>query len=133
LGLKYNVLLISDGLTWWRETPGQASGSHSRNLSSLISFFGFKLKMLNTESNPLSKQEKILAYQNLKKDIVRAGVVFIKNLHFTSFIILIREFNISLKDFVFYRCPHYTEDPFKKNSSLHPACVALECNPYSKK
>ena len=132
LGLRYDVLLISDGLTWWRETPGQASSIHFSRVSSLVSFFKFKFDMLEKQTNLFSDIEKFNAVSNLNKDIVRASIKFLIKLEFKNCILLLRSFKISLIDIILYRFPHFHCDPFANNTSMNPVCEPLASNPFSR-
>lgn len=60
----YPTLLISDQLTWWRETPGQASQLIRKNTKSIIENFLMHREVILTTPNPLNKVERLLAISN---------------------------------------------------------------------
>ena len=131
IGAANNVLLISDGLTWWRETIGQASSVHSKNINSIISLYKFRFSLINSSAAPLNQSEKRDAEVNLKREISRYTISFIKSFKFYSAIKIVIQFKISLIDLIGYRRAFITKDPFEIHTPHDPARVKLELNPFS--
>lgn len=70
LGKKYDTLLISDGLTWWRETPNQASSKISASAKAFMESIDLELEMLKAHC-PLTEMEINEAKQNIETKILR--------------------------------------------------------------
>jgi glycosyltransferase involved in cell wall biosynthesis len=131
IGSTNKVLLISDGLTWWRETIGQASSVHSRNIKSIISLYNFKISILRSSNLPFEEFEKKSAMINLKKEISRHIMRLVKEFRICDAKQLYNQFEISLIDLMKYRSGYIKKDPFEFYSSHNPARVPISSNPFS--
>jgi len=60
----YPTLLIADQLTWWRETPGQASQLISKRAEAIIENFCMHRDLILKTNNPLNERERLLAIEN---------------------------------------------------------------------
>lgn len=66
LAQKNPILLIEDGLVWWRNTPGQASEKLMNSYNGQIESFIIKLTFLKSNSCPLQTEEISEAKVKLK-------------------------------------------------------------------
>lgn len=61
---KYHTLIAQDQLTWWRETPGQASQLIWNNPVSILESYHLHLDIISNEENPLTTIERKQAITN---------------------------------------------------------------------
>ena len=78
-----NVLVVEDQLTWWRETPGQASSLIQANIKSLLQDISFQISFIHKID--LQEHEVKLFMKNKFIEINRVLRNQIKTLQITSF------------------------------------------------
>jgi len=61
---EYNTLVIQDQLTWWRETPNQASQMFAKSTNSIIESYELNIKVLLENNNLLTETELQNAIEN---------------------------------------------------------------------
>ena len=76
IALSYNMMIISDQLTFWRETPNQASSISRKLLSSYFEKVDMDYLFLNEATNKqiFTSTEYLQAKYNLSKSILR-GII----------------------------------------------------------
>ena len=105
-----NVLIIPDQLTWWRETPGQASQILSNSLEGIVEGFNLKLEFLD-ENCPLPEEDRKKARDNVRYALAKLILKNTVKLKFRDAIHLMKNFNIPLK---------YLFDPFRNPVKIDP-------------
>ncbi|MFT2007748.1 glycosyltransferase family 2 protein [Pontibacter sp. 13R65] len=127
----YNSLIINDNITWWRQTPGQASSSLTDNLW----FYRLKHQMyqrfLTDPKCPLSDQEKKDAFFNISKVEWEVVINKMKKFKFFDAFKLIKMLNLPISTISNYLKARKFKDPFSDFSSVKPLRVNFENNPYS--
>jgi glycosyltransferase involved in cell wall biosynthesis len=130
---EYNVLLIPDGLAWWRETPGQASKNLQNNMIGKTEALFCTSIMLNNTKCPLSEPEKEQVRINSRGGFLREVVFnYLLKGKVVSAFKIIRKAGINLNDIkYFFKKPKYKliqdeeiinpltdfyKNPFLKNS-----------------
>ncbi len=78
------ILLIQDGLVWWRKSPGQASEKLLNSYSRLIEPLQIKTRFLQEISCPLNEVEKNRAKLKLKQKYQKLLLSLIKRLKFND-------------------------------------------------
>lgn len=86
---KYPTLLVQDQLTWWRETPGQASESVRNTPSAIVENYLLHAEIILDSTNPLSEDERIKAMQNEMYKMRMILFSFLKRLKLKSFVLLL--------------------------------------------
>lgn len=77
LALEHPVLLISNGLAWWRRTPGQASEKVLRDYDGVLDKLRFSRNLLAHENCPLTESEIAKAFINLYGGSLRLAFYFV--------------------------------------------------------
>lgn len=124
-----NILLISQQVSWWRKTPGQAS-SKLETLSGIINTFKSSLAIINNNSFPLDQEEKDLAILILKESLVKVlmrKLLFKGNL--ISFTKMILNEKITIKTIINSVKPRTYF--YKSGSGVDPLALHFSKNPYS--
>lgn len=125
-----NTLLISDQLTFWRETPGQASSSIFNTIEGVLEHFDQCYYFL--KNAPLSEIELDLAKKNLRIKIFNVIKHYVKKRKLGAVIQLIKYYKISLKEInLIFSRPAYV-DPFAEYSPTSPCMLPLTKNPFSR-
>jgi len=128
---QFDSLVIGDGLTWWRETPGQASGTFLHSVEGIFESIEMKFSFLDDIKCPLSEEEIILAKENLRIILVKAIVRnFIKG-RFTFFRKIKARFGIDMTELVKAFNKPIAIDPFTDYSPSNPYMHSFSSNPFS--
>ena len=131
IAAKNNSLLINDDLTWWRETPGQASQTISKDRSFLLESYQMKFEFLNVKECPLGEKELSLARHNLYLTLSRQIISYILKGKVGYAYLLRQRLKIPFKYlFKFYE-KQVVVDVFKDYSATNPCRLAFDRNPYS--
>jgi len=131
IAAKYPSLIINDGLTWWRETPGQASQQFTKSREQLFESFGMKFDFLESVFCPLSDEKKRQAKRNLLLLLSKIVIKEIMKLHFRYAFQIASKFKLPLHAiFYCYRKP-IKINPFSSFSSTNPYREPFQNNPYS--
>jgi glycosyltransferase involved in cell wall biosynthesis len=133
IAARYNSLVINDGLTWWRETPGQASGAFSSSLQGTIESFKLKFEFLQNSNCPMSANDLQLAKDNLHLLLSKIIVRLILKGRIKSALLIQQNFGIPFKDFLRITDSPCDKNPFEGFSTIRPYSLPLVQNPYSKK
>jgi glycosyltransferase involved in cell wall biosynthesis len=131
IAAAHPTLLIIDNLTWWRETPGQASTQLSNSDVGIISGYKMKMKFLLAENCPLSANEKELAKINMSISLSRYIVKQILKLNWKRAIAIIRSCEISVVDLLEYRRSFLYKDPFESHTAINPLKMEWQKNPFT--
>lgn len=130
IGMKHKILMLNDGLAWWRETSGQASATHRQNIQSILKSFKMNVELLEDLNCPLNAEEKIKAKFNLKKEIVAFSLNMAKNGNYKMFLGLLEGCGVSFYQLPYYYFkPKFKFDPFERYSADHPLMIPFEENP----
>jgi glycosyltransferase involved in cell wall biosynthesis len=65
IAMYHNILLISNGVSWWRTYEGQASSKIRGTDSGQLEQLKLNLYFLNQKKVPLNEEDKVLAIKNL--------------------------------------------------------------------
>lgn len=130
-GAIYDTLLINDGLTWWRETPNQASSFIKLNYKFLIENFNISFSSLSEKSCPLNEKEIELAKINLNTKILQNAFQLLKNGKIKNAILLLREFKIPLYKIIKYRRKCICKDPLENYTPSKPYMISLSNSPFT--
>jgi len=117
---RYPVLIIQDQLTWWRETPGQASYRISKDPLSIIENFEMHNQIIQMCGDVLSNKEKMDAYEN---ELSRIKEVFISQLKRFKIKNLNLVIHYLLKNKIllrFIRAKRKAFNPFSEYNSSNP-------------
>ena len=64
IGKNHQILLVSEGFSWWRRRPDQASEKVLKNGTAVAEHFNYFYLFLNSHDCPLSYNEKNIAKRN---------------------------------------------------------------------
>jgi len=132
IALQHNSLLINDGLTWWRETPGQASQVHERSGELFVESYKLKFEFLEKGDCPLSKEERRMAKDNLYVVLSRAALKSLIKFDIKKAFRIMGQLKMPLQYlFIFLRRP-VEISPFEGHGPANPYMLSFEKNPYSK-
>lgn len=120
IAISHKTLIIPNGHTWWRNTPGQASQKIFASRNYFKQSYQMKLYFLRDRNNPLNEKETKDALRNIYRIITRE---IIKN--FLKFKINIaydiyRHFEISIIFFKYAFSSFIKKDPFEKYTPDKP-------------
>jgi len=130
-GAIYDTLLINDGLTWWRETPNQASSIIKLNTNYLIEDFKVSFSFLNKSTCPLNDLEKEQARFNLNTKILKNAFQFLKRGKIESAMRLLKAFNIPFYNILFWRRKSIYKNPLEKYTPSNPYMINFIDSPIS--
>ncbi len=72
IGMLYPSLIMQDGFSWWRRRKGQASEKLIKNTHLyILDSYLYLLPMLKDKNNPLSNEEKKIAFNNIYGNYLR--------------------------------------------------------------
>jgi glycosyltransferase involved in cell wall biosynthesis len=133
IAAQHKILLISNGISWWRKTSGQASAKIRGSAKGACEDLIINKKLLSDPACPLSKKEGELALKNLI-------------IGFSKKILRLELFKFRLPSF--FKCQKFSKIPiwkvfyyfFLKQDLSHlrkanpeaPLCLDFKKNPYSK-
>jgi glycosyltransferase involved in cell wall biosynthesis len=132
IGARYNTLLITDGLTWWRETSGQASSLIKNDNKHFVADYEMKRFFLNDKSSPLSHEERTMADRNLKIVVSRKIIYYIKKFKISEAFELKSSSKVSFPDLLSAFSKPLYKDPFEKYSPDKPYKLSWDRNPFTK-
>ncbi len=116
---NHNILIIADQLTWWRETPGQASQNLSNSINGLIESYEMRFAFLNNNC-PLAPNQIEKAINNLNVNLGKILLKKIIKLKFSDARAVYKNFKPPVK-FIFNTTLNYTYlNPFEKYSPENP-------------
>ncbi len=135
IALTHPILLISNGVSWWRMTPGQASSKVRGSISGVFENLKIKDYFLDHPNCPLSTEEKAIAKSNIYSlffgHLIRMTILkgkFVQFIHYT------KKLNIGFSAIV-----KYTFTSVKLNypdsigiSASNPLMTNFERNPFVK-
>jgi glycosyltransferase involved in cell wall biosynthesis len=103
ISVKHKVLLIPDGLAWWRETPGQASGKLQFEMRGRLETLFIANMVLNVWDCPLSETEKEQVRINLVGGFIRQLIFkyFFKG-KLSTFIKITKAAKLNFSDFKYF-------------------------------
>lgn len=130
IGMTRRCLLVSDGLSWWRRTPGQASERLLRDDWLTAEATRYRLEMLSHALCPLSPQERSQARTNVVGVFLRIVARYVLRGRMAHALRLVRHSGLSLRDWrhVFSR----SRRPYLKDrGGGNPLMLALEDNPFA--
>jgi glycosyltransferase involved in cell wall biosynthesis len=132
IALQHPVLLITDGLTWWRETPGQAFQTHQRSGRLFLDSFKLKFEFLDHPDCPLSTEEIEQARENLYKmlstEILKALIRF----NFEKVRLALSELKFQRRHWLKCFNGFIDKDPLEGSTPSDPYRCPIQKNPYSK-
>lgn len=100
IAMYHPMLLISDGLTWWRKRKGNATDNFFKDQRHLSELINYRIYFLNHPDCPLSAEEKEIAKTNIYGNYIRILFRMIFRFQFNHIAYLCRKIKIPFK---FYR------------------------------
>lgn len=131
IALKHPSLLINDGLTWWRETPGQASQQHQRSGQLFIDSIRLKLEVLGHQACPLPAVLIEKAKANVYSLIGRSIWQSLRSLQIARARHIWRSLRPPLEHMLFPFRRLTDLDPFEGYTPGRPFSYPFEKNPYA--
>jgi glycosyltransferase involved in cell wall biosynthesis len=125
----HRCLLISDSLTWWRMTPGQAT-SKLTGIQGMVQHYTYRSEMLDSDA-PLTSDERALALQNMQYKIIRVALSMMLKARFKKSLLLLRATGLLFKAPVCLTYGYKAKDPFAQYSAVKPFRLEFSRNPYS--
>jgi glycosyltransferase involved in cell wall biosynthesis len=132
IGATHNTLLINDNLTWWRETPGQASSKFKNNILGAIEHFRLRQLFLANPHCPLSEAEKVLAERNNKLSVAKTMRSLLLNGRLKDVFDLKKACHMSWNDCMLALSQQVKKDPFEGFTPENPVKVNLNKNPFAR-
>jgi glycosyltransferase involved in cell wall biosynthesis len=126
----HKCLLISDSLTWWRMTPGQATSKAIGSIQGMIQHYEYRAGMLDANA-PLTAEERLRALKNMQYKVVRVACRMILKGRFRKGFQLLKATGLLFKVPVCLTYSFTSIDPFAGYSSVKPLKIAFERNPFS--
>ena len=134
IAAKHNILLISNGVSWWRITDNQASAKIRNSLFGIIESLEINETLLNDENSPLDSQEKQLALNNIYSAYLRK--IFTKTffkLKIFKYFKLIKKINLPFFRKIKLTFKKVVVNYTGKGTSENPLILDFEKNPFAKK
>jgi glycosyltransferase involved in cell wall biosynthesis len=120
IAAQYQTLIVQDQLTWWRETPGQASKLISKEPLSILHNYLLHSEIISELHNPLSDAEKMAALSNELFKVKLVLLSYIRRFALKKLVFLINAIlNNNLFGKVVLSVKTYA-NPFKQYSSINP-------------
>lgn len=129
IGMKYSSLLINDGLTWWRETPGQAS-SKLQTCEGRIRALEMNFDLLSNPLLPLNIEEHKLALENLNYKISKMAIAYLRRINLVDFFTFLKTYGAKRILWSIFNRAHFVDPLQERYSPINPMRVPLEKNPY---
>ena len=126
---KHDILILNDSLTWWRQTPNQASSQLNHNINAIKKHIYLKKEALNKYIHLLNETEVIEANKNIYIEIAGINKMLIKKGKLRILIQMIKEFGLKIR-YAFSKKTAYSLYPY--NSPSNPKRLSLDQNPYYK-
>jgi hypothetical protein len=74
LGMRSNVLLINNGLAWWRKRPGQASEPLRDSGRAIAELWRCSRELLEDPGCPLTHAERAISRENMSRLVLRQSM-----------------------------------------------------------
>jgi glycosyltransferase involved in cell wall biosynthesis len=131
IGLQYDTLWISSDLTWWRQTPNQASQRVVNDIKNNIDSFNYTYEFIKESTPQLSAHENAMAEKNLHKKVSSYIWMLIKRLKWKKAMYVINKLTFKID----YKCAkhtYYKQRLFPDNDVTNPYMLDIKNNPFSK-
>jgi glycosyltransferase involved in cell wall biosynthesis len=132
IALRHNALLINDGLTWWRETPGQAFQTYQRSGTLLLDSIKIKFEFLDHPDCPLSGEEIGQAKENLYKLLSTEVLKALTRFNFKKVSRTLSEIRFPGRHWLKCFNRFIDKDPLGGSTPSNPYRCPMERNPFSK-
>ncbi len=130
IAARYDSLLINDDLTWWRETPGQASRAIAKDGITILESYKLFFQFIDHRDCPLPQIERNRARHNLYIKLSRVIIKKICSLSFKKASSLIKWFRVPIFYLIFIRKP-IVEDVFVEFSVEKPLRLPFSEHPFA--
>lgn len=98
IGMLYDTIVIQDGFSWWRRRKGQASENLVQNTHLfIIDSYQYLIPLLQDPNNPLTNEQKQIAFYNLYGNYIRLMAKSLLKLKIKTFLILLNANGIPYK------------------------------------
>lgn len=124
-------LLISDGLAWWRRTPGQSSEALLRNHASWPEYYQYRMEFLMHEDCPLTKEESNIAISNIYSTSSRLILKYILKGRIGYARKLIKKSKFPLRAWKFIRSSNLRNHLVEVNAG-NPLFSEMKKNPFAR-
>jgi glycosyltransferase involved in cell wall biosynthesis len=131
IGATYDSLIIGDGLTWWRETPGQASQLFNSSFDGFMEVYEMKFMFLAESNCPLKSVDKIIAKENLEIILAKKMIKLLLGFRIKRFLILQSRFGLHLGKLLKASHRLTSKNPLEGFSPTNPHKLPFYVNPYS--
>jgi glycosyltransferase involved in cell wall biosynthesis len=132
IALEHNSVLISDGLAWWRRTPGQASETVLKAHSGCVESLKCQMEYLDNPKCPLSVKEKELAIANICGVFIRIVLRYVLKGRLLQGVSLLTEAGIPLRNWRFALVP--SDFSYRQEiTSASPLTSGIHRNPFHRK
>ena len=131
IGQSHKCLLISDGLAWWRRTPGQQSDVILNRHFGVPESYQFRHEFLEHELCPLTKEESRIAYSNLYGGFTRMVLRYVLKGCFKHAFYLLNKAKVPMKAWSYIFIPmrrNYMNDV----TAANPIKAEFQRNPLAK-
>lgn len=118
ISLEHNSVLISNGLSWWRRTPGQASEKLLKGNLGLVESYNYNTFFLADPKCPLTVAEKEITIKFLKSRFARTMVKSIVKLDLKTSWNMFKSSKFKLRDMMYVFCKYVPSH--KEGSSDKP-------------
>jgi glycosyltransferase involved in cell wall biosynthesis len=122
-----SCVLISDSLTWWRMTPGQATLKATTSVQGDIQHYQCRTELLSTQS-PFTNEEKLLALKNLKYKVAHKAMRMLLKGSLKRSYQLLRATDLLWKLPACLLYTYTTIDPFASYSAVNPKKIDFDQN-----
>lgn len=133
IALSHPSLLINDGLTWWRETPGQAYRQYEDTGRLFIDLTRLKLEFLEDKECPLSPELVGKAKANIHNLVGKSCWQCVRQGRLKKAYRIWRSLQPPLSCILFPLRPIIDIDPFEGYSAQQPFTYPFAKNPYARK
>jgi glycosyltransferase involved in cell wall biosynthesis len=130
IAIRHQSVLINDDLTWWRETPGQASSLLRGSVLHTIESYVMKFEFLNNNDCPLTSIERTEAKLNLNRILARIILKSLMKGKFFSCLKLLRAFKVPFKYFTTAFMKPVAKEPLVGYSASRPYRLPFAQNPF---
>ncbi|MDP4151698.1 MAG: glycosyltransferase family 2 protein [Bacteroidota bacterium] len=132
IALHHPALLISDSLTWWRETPGQAFQTHHRSGRLFLDSYRLRFEFLDHPDCPLSREEIAEARENLYKALSTEILKALFKFKVEKVRGIVSELKFQPRHWLKCFNRFISKDPLEGSTPVNPYRCPIGRNPYSK-
>jgi Glycosyltransferases involved in cell wall biogenesis len=130
IALYHNIVLINDGLTWWRKRKGNASDKFFTNRKYHAEIINYRVSFLNHPDCPLNPKEKQIAKTNIYGNYLRTLFRMIIRFQFKEVAYLCSKIKVPLNYYKSFFSP-YNSNLFKDIDGDNPLHTVVNSKEYT--